>query len=521
MQGATAHGRHGGWRRCRLDKESEREFLEFVAARTHALFRMAYALTGNQQAAEDLLQSALATCAIRWRQINDRPEPYVRKVMYHEQVSWWRRRRRYTELSMAVVPDRAVEPDPSHDTVLKLTLHRALARLGVRQRAVLVLRYLEDLSVREVVGELADRAQPVNLGVRALATARRRRRARRTWTVAGAAAAVTAVIVLTAIGAGPWQGSLPAPGGSSPAVPRPSLSKPPASPGPLVFDRRVLLTVEGMDLVAYQSPHPNQPIAVVYSRTRRQYEEILYEQALPSPVSDVAVVAGQDLPPVGLLDLSTHKYQKWTVDAYSVSDPQWSPDGRRVLLSINDKEPWRNGFALVDPATGQVSRHWVDAKFDSYQYRFSWHPDGRHVVLALADRTNASEAEPDKVAALQLFTLDGKPDGTIRVRGSVDSPSSWSPDGRYVIAQGVVDLGGARVNQQQVFEVASGRLVTKLFPEGQAWWIDEGRILLRRYEVNAGGAALEVVDPAGRQLRSYLLPSELGNAGYMMFHPTR
>src|SRR6266511_1556869 len=92
MQGATAHGRHGGWRRCRLDKESEREFLEFVAARTHALFRMAYALTGNQQAAEDLLQSALATCAIRWRQINDRPEPYVRKVMYHEQVSWWRRR---------------------------------------------------------------------------------------------------------------------------------------------------------------------------------------------------------------------------------------------------------------------------------------------------------------------------------------------------------------------------------------------------------------------------------------------
>jgi len=378
-----------------------------------------------------------------------------------------------------------------------------------------------DEAMREVVGELADRAQPVNLGVRALATARRRRRARRTWTVAGAAAAVTAVIVLTAIGAGPWQGSLPAPGGSSPAVPRPSLSKPPASPGPLVFDRRVLLTVEGMDLVAYQSPHPNQPIAVVYSRTRRQYEEILYEQALPSPVSDVAVVAGQDLPPVGLLDLSTHKYQKWTVDAYSVSDPQWSPDGRRVLLSINDKEPWRNGFALVDPATGQVSRHWVDAKFDSYQYRFSWHPDGRHVVLALADRTNASEAEPDKVAALQLFTLDGKPDGTIPVRGSVDSPSSWSPDGRYVIAQGVVDLGGGRVNQQQVFEVASGRLVTKLFPEGQAWWIDEGRILLRRYEVNAGGAALEVVDPAGRQLRSYLLPSELGNAGYMMFHPTR
>jgi RNA polymerase sigma-70 factor (sigma-E family) len=140
----------GGWRRCRLDEQSEREFLEFVAARTHVLFRMAYALTGHQQSAEDLLQSALATCALRWRQINGHPEPYVRKVMYHEQVSWWRRRRRYTELSMAQVPDRMVAHDPSHDAALKLTLHRALARLGARQRAVLVLRYLEDLSEGEV-----------------------------------------------------------------------------------------------------------------------------------------------------------------------------------------------------------------------------------------------------------------------------------------------------------------------------------------------------------------------------------
>jgi RNA polymerase sigma-70 factor (sigma-E family) len=133
-----------------LDEQSEREFLEFVAARTHALFRMAYALTGHQQAAEDLLQSALATCALRWRQISDHPEPYVRKVMYHEQVSWWRRRRRYTEMSVAVVPEQPVERDPSHDTALKLTLHRALARLGPRQRAVLILRYLEDLSESEV-----------------------------------------------------------------------------------------------------------------------------------------------------------------------------------------------------------------------------------------------------------------------------------------------------------------------------------------------------------------------------------
>jgi RNA polymerase sigma-70 factor (sigma-E family) len=133
-----------------VDEHAEREFREFVAARTHSLFRVAYALTGHQQGAEDLLHSALARCAGRWRQIGDHPEPYLRKVMYHEHVSWWLRRRRYTELPVAVVPDRAAAGDLSHDATLKLTLHGALARLGPRQRAVLVLRYLEDLSEAEV-----------------------------------------------------------------------------------------------------------------------------------------------------------------------------------------------------------------------------------------------------------------------------------------------------------------------------------------------------------------------------------
>ena len=61
-----------------MDAAVEREFTEFVVARTHALLRAAYALTGDQHTAEDLLQTALAKAAMRWPTIRDHAEPYVR-----------------------------------------------------------------------------------------------------------------------------------------------------------------------------------------------------------------------------------------------------------------------------------------------------------------------------------------------------------------------------------------------------------------------------------------------------------
>ncbi|MGW5671476.1 sigma factor, partial [Micromonospora sp. NPDC003776] len=68
-------------------------FHEFVVQRSPALSRTAYLLTGDHQLAEDLLQSALARTYRHWRRVRDGdPEAYVRRVMYHQQVSWWRRR---------------------------------------------------------------------------------------------------------------------------------------------------------------------------------------------------------------------------------------------------------------------------------------------------------------------------------------------------------------------------------------------------------------------------------------------
>jgi RNA polymerase sigma-70 factor (sigma-E family) len=130
-----------------MDEPARREFVEFVRARTGALFRVAYALTERQHLAEDLLQSALEKVAVRWQRIED-PERYVKRVMYHEYISWWRRRRR--ETPVPVTPQRADPTDQSAEADLRDAVRRALAKLTPRQRAVLVLRYLEDCSEAEV-----------------------------------------------------------------------------------------------------------------------------------------------------------------------------------------------------------------------------------------------------------------------------------------------------------------------------------------------------------------------------------
>jgi RNA polymerase sigma-70 factor (sigma-E family) len=136
-------------------QRTEREFTAFVNERGAALLRIAYALTGDRHGAEDLLQSALAKTYVRWSRIRGDAEPYVRRVLYHDQVSGWRRRARRPEVPVAAVPDLATGTDDDHETTVRLLLRDALLLLPPRQRAVLVLRYLEDLSV-EQTAELLD-----------------------------------------------------------------------------------------------------------------------------------------------------------------------------------------------------------------------------------------------------------------------------------------------------------------------------------------------------------------------------
>jgi RNA polymerase sigma-70 factor (sigma-E family) len=156
-----------------VNADIEREFTAFVAERTHALFRVAYALTGNQHAAEDLLQGALAKTFAKWHRISTDAEGYVKRILYRDWISLWRWRSRRPETPMSWVPDRS-DADRSDETVLRLVLRDALLTLPPRQRAVVVLRYLDDLGEREVAEILGCSAGTVaSQASRALAKLRR------------------------------------------------------------------------------------------------------------------------------------------------------------------------------------------------------------------------------------------------------------------------------------------------------------------------------------------------------------
>lgn len=131
-------------------------FREFVIARSPALLRTAWMLTGDSGAAEDLLQTALARVWPHWDRIAEsRPEAYVRQVLIRTHASWaarrWRGETPTADVSMASRPGR----DEHAAVDVRLVLATALAGLPRRQRQAVVLRYFDDLSV-ETVAEIMD-----------------------------------------------------------------------------------------------------------------------------------------------------------------------------------------------------------------------------------------------------------------------------------------------------------------------------------------------------------------------------
>lgn len=148
-------------------------FEEYVAARRGALLRTAYLLTGSHADADDLVQTALIKAVPHWRRIADDPEPYVRRILARESVSRWRRRR-WRETATDRVPDRATSGPETH-VVEREALRRALLELAPRQRAVVVLRYFDDLTERETAEVLGIAVGTVKSQARdALASLRRR-----------------------------------------------------------------------------------------------------------------------------------------------------------------------------------------------------------------------------------------------------------------------------------------------------------------------------------------------------------
>jgi RNA polymerase sigma-70 factor (sigma-E family) len=128
-----------------MDQQAAEVFEAFVRARHHALLRYGTVLTGNADAAADLVQDALERTGLAWSRVQHKgdPEGYVRTVMANRNVSTWRRLRR--ERLMSDPPETSYEDKPVDGAVWE-----ALSRLPRRQRTVLVLRYYEDLSEAQI-----------------------------------------------------------------------------------------------------------------------------------------------------------------------------------------------------------------------------------------------------------------------------------------------------------------------------------------------------------------------------------
>ena len=135
--------------------DADARMREFVRAAHPRLVRTAHLLCADPHDAEDLAQAALVKVVRAWHRIERRDEPYAyaRAVLVNTAASRWRRRRRYDELTAADRPPDPVE-DLATGVVLRDAVRRALFELPPRARAVLVLRYFEDLSEAETAAAL-------------------------------------------------------------------------------------------------------------------------------------------------------------------------------------------------------------------------------------------------------------------------------------------------------------------------------------------------------------------------------
>ena len=131
---------------------SSAQIRDYVATRGAALSRAAYLLTGDRHAAEDLVQETYVVMIRQWRRIDSHnPDPYVRRIMYSRFVDGWRRRRGVDEIPIAELAEPSgapSRPSPDHTGASddRLVLRDALLTLTPKQRAMLVLRFYEDLT---------------------------------------------------------------------------------------------------------------------------------------------------------------------------------------------------------------------------------------------------------------------------------------------------------------------------------------------------------------------------------------
>jgi RNA polymerase sigma-70 factor (sigma-E family) len=158
-------------------------FEEWAHARLASLARAAFLLTGDVHLAEDLAQETLVRVAMQWRRKEGAaaPDALARVVMYRIAVDGWRRRGSRPREVLGAVPDRGATAPSVEDG---LVLRDALGRLTAKQRAVVALRFYEDLTEAQVAQVLGVSVSTVKSQTRA-ALVRLRSAATEVWVAFG------------------------------------------------------------------------------------------------------------------------------------------------------------------------------------------------------------------------------------------------------------------------------------------------------------------------------------------------
>jgi RNA polymerase sigma-70 factor (sigma-E family) len=134
----------------------DQEFGEFMRNRASPLHQSAYLLCGDWHLAHDLVQDTLVKTYQHWARVRqaDSPDAYVRRILLNEARGRWRRRERTATVSRFPEECEPVAPDTTEEIARRAGLLQALHALPLRQRATIILRYMEGMSERETAAVL-------------------------------------------------------------------------------------------------------------------------------------------------------------------------------------------------------------------------------------------------------------------------------------------------------------------------------------------------------------------------------
>lgn len=233
--------------------------------------------------------------------------------------------------------------------------------------------------------------------------------------------------------------------------------------------------------------------STVYDRNEHAYRTV--DRRMVSPRPGTTLVAYLDDAGAGnagrallwLEDVHTSRTRSIKLAGAPAAEPQWSPDGKRLLVSLSSSTG-RPGFTVVDPTDGVVTTRWPETSLKAPY--FGWYGDGTKITATLSDGS-----------AIQLYDLDGAAGQKIPVKGTVSGAGSWSPDLRRVVVH--------TADGNQVVATDTGAVVATLpvgrIPGAAAWWPDATHLLVRSTGEH-GAIRLCLATLSGKVTRQWVVP---------------